>query len=380
MRVNALISRIFKEMIRDKRTLALMFIAPLFIMTLIFFLFQSNTNTKADLGVRGVDTSVVRDLDTDRIRLHHVGKEDPTMLIKDHDYAGILTQKGNKLTLLLANADQGKSALLKQGLQAATIKLKMQAAATTIKNQATALQKLASALQHSTRGTAQVAGSQPASTATHYRIATYYRYGSANSTYFDTLLPILIGFIVFFFVFLISGIALLRERTTGTLDRLLATPVRRGEIISGYLLGYGIFAVIQTILIVGYALFVFKIQILGSIAAIFLINLLLAITALSLGLLISTFANTEFQMLQFIPLVVVPQIFFTGLIPVNQMLGWLQPIARLMPLYYGADALTGIIAKGQSLSVLYPDVIALLGFFLLFLSLNLVTMRHYRQV
>ena len=156
--------------------------------------------------------------------------------------------------------------------------------------------------------------------------------------------------------------------------------MRRGEIISGYLLGYGIFAVIQTILIVGYALFVFKIQILGSIAAIFLINLLLAITALSLGLLISTFANTEFQMLQFIPLVVVPQIFFTGLIPVNQMLGWLQPVARLMPLYYGADALTGIIAKGQSLSVLYPDVIALLGFFLLFLSLNLVTMRHYRQV
>lgn len=379
MRVNALISRIFKEMIRDKRTLALMFIAPLFIMTLIFFLFQSNTNTKADLGMRGVDASVVRALDTDRIRLHHVSDEDPTTLIKHRDYAGILTQKGNKLTLLLANADQGKSAILKQGLQAATIKLKMQAAASAIKTQKAALQKLASALKQATHGAAQVSEVQPASTAT-YRIATHYRYGSANSTYFDTLLPILIGFIVFFFVFLISGIALLRERTTGTLDRLLATPVRRGEIIGGYLLGYGIFAVIQTILIVGYALIVFKIQILGSIAAIFLINLLLAITALSLGLLISTFANSEFQMLQFIPLVVIPQIFFTGLIPVNQMLGWLQPIAHLMPLYYGADALTGIIAKGQSLNVLYPDVIALLGFFLLFLALNLVTMRHYRQV
>lgn len=380
MRINALISRIFKEMIRDKRTLALMFIAPLFIMTLIFFLFQSNTNTKADLGVRGVDTSVVQALDTDRIRLHHVSNEDPTTLIKHHDYAGILTQKGDKLTLLLANADQGKSAILKQGLQAATIKLKMQAAASAIKAQKKALQKLASALKQATHGAAQVSGPQSPSTATNYQIATHYRYGSANSTYFDTLLPILIGFIVFFFVFLISGIALLRERTTGTLDRLLATPVRRGEIISGYLLGYGIFAVIQTVLIVGYALFVFKIQILGNIAAIFLINLLLAITALSLGLLISTFANSEFQMLQFIPLVVIPQIFFTGLIPVNQILGWLQPIAHLMPLYYGADALTGIIAKGQSLNVLYPDVIALLGFFLLFLALNLVTMRHYRQV
>ena len=161
---------------------------------------------------------------------------------------------------------------------------------------------------------------------------------------------------------------------------MLATPIRRGEIISGYLLGYGIFAVIQTVLIVGYALVVFKIQILGSIPAIFLINLLLALTALALGLLISTFANSEFQMLQFIPIIVIPQIFFTGLIPVNQMLGWLQPIAHLMPLYYGANALTGIITKGQSLAVLYPDVIALVGFFLLFLGLNLLTMRKYRQV
>ncbi|MFK5280893.1 ABC transporter permease, partial [Lacticaseibacillus paracasei] len=116
------------------------------------------------------------------------------------------------------------------------------------------------------------------------------------------------------------------------------------------------------------------------IPAIFLINLLLAFTALALGLLISTFANTEFQMLQFIPIVVIPQIFFTGLIPIDQMLGWLQPIAHVMPLYYGASALTGIIAKGQSLAVLYPDVLALFGFFLLFLGLNLLTMRKYRQV
>ena len=71
---------------------------------------------------------------------------------------------------------------------------------------------------------------------------------------------------------------------------------------------------------------------------------------------------------------------FRSLIPVNQMLGWLQPIAHLMPLYYGANALTGIITKGQSLAVLYPDVIALVGFFLLFLGLNLLTMHKYRQV
>lgn len=379
MRIEALMIRIFKEMLRDKRTLALMFIAPLFIMTLIFFLFQSNTTTKVDLAVHGVQTSLTKAMDTKHVRLHHVGTEKPTRLIKQHDYAGVLTQHGNQLTLTLANTDQGQSTLLKQTLQAATVKLRLKAAATSLKTQAIALNKLAGALQQATHGAAQVSIPQQ-SKQTNYRMTTHYRYGSAESTYFDTLLPILIGFIVFFFVFLISGIALLRERTTGTLYRLLATPIRRGEIISGYLLGYGIFAVIQTILIVGYALVVFKIQILGSIPAIFLINLLLALTALALGLLISTFANSEFQMLQFIPIIVIPQIFFTGLIPVNQMLGWLQPIAHLMPLYYGANALTGIITKGQSLAVLYPDVIALVGFFLLFLGLNLLTMRKYRQV
>ena len=379
MRTEALMIRIFKEMLRDKRTLALMFIAPLFIMTLIFFLFQSNTTTKVDLAVHGVQTSLTKAMDTKHLRLHHVGTEKPTRIIKQHDYAGVLTQHGNQLTLTLANTDQGQSTLLKQTLQAATVKLRLKAAATSLKTQAIALNKLADALQQATHGAVQVPiPQQPKQT--NYRMTTHYRYGSAESTYFDTLLPILIGFIVFFFVFLISGIALLRERTTGTLYRLLVTPIRRGEIISGYLLGYGIFAVIQTVLIVGYALVVFKIQILGSIPAIFLINLLLALTALALGLLISTFANSEFQMLQFIPIIVIPQIFFTGLIPVNQMLGWLQPIAHLMPLYYGANALTGIITKGQSLAVLYPDVIALVGFFLLFLGLNLLTMRKYRQV
>lgn len=93
--------------------------------------------------------------------------------------------------------------------------------------------------------------------------------------------PILIGFFVFFFVFLISGIALLRERTTGTLERLVATPIKRSEIVFGYLFGYGIFAVIQTIIVVFYAIKVLDIQLVGSIWNVLLINLLLALVALS---------------------------------------------------------------------------------------------------
>jgi ABC-2 type transport system permease protein len=186
--------------------------------------------------------------------------------------------------------------------------------------------------------------------------------------------------VVFFFVFLISGIALLRERTTGTLNRLLATPVKRGEIISGYLAGYGIFALIQTLLIVVFSIYAFKIQILGSVWNMFLINILLAIVALTMGLFISTFASSEFQMVQFIPVVVIPQIFFSGIIPISQMAGWLQPVAKIMPLYYGATAMSNVIEKGSNFTDIFGDVIALLIFFALFLVLNLVSMRRYRQV
>ncbi|OAU86555.1 ABC transporter permease, partial [Lacticaseibacillus rhamnosus] len=186
MRIEALMIRIFKEMLRDKRTLALMFIAPLFIMTLIFFLFQSNTTTKVDLAVHGVQTSLTKAMDTKHLRLHHVGTEKPTRIIKQHDYAGVLTQHGNQLTLTLANTDQGQSTLLKQTLQAATVKLRLKAAATSLKTQAIALNKLTDALQQATHGAVQVPiPQQPKQT--NYRMTTHYRYGSSESTYFDTL-------------------------------------------------------------------------------------------------------------------------------------------------------------------------------------------------
>nr|WP_313892772.1 ABC transporter permease [Psychrobacillus sp.] len=138
-------------------------------------------------------------------------------------------------------------------------------------------------------------------------IQTSYIYGSSKTTFFDQLSPILVGFFVFFFVFLISGIGLLRERTTGTLDRLMATPIQRRDIVFGYLIGYGLFAIIQTIIVVFYAVKVLGITLVGSLWNVILINLLLALVALLLGILLSAFANSELQMMQFIPIAIIPQ-------------------------------------------------------------------------
>lgn len=395
MRTLQMIKRVLTEMLRDKRTLALMFLAPLLILTLMYFLFQSNTDQTATLGVRSVDPVLIKAIKNSHVKLHTVSSSaSAKKIIREHDYAGMISQKSDKITLTLQNSDQSKSAILKQSLQKAQIKLKMAAARTAVKAQKMAIkaqQRVISQLQAALANVKTTPAGRPSnqkpllkaspkSDTTNYSVTTHYLYGSSHSTFFDTLLPIMIGFVVFFFVFLISGIALLRERTTGTLNRLLATPIKRGEIISGYLAGYGIFALIQTILIVGFTIFAFKMQILGSIWNILLINILLAFVALAMGLFISSFATSEFQMVQFIPVVVIPQIFFSGIIPIDQMANWLQPIARIMPLYYGASAMSNVIQKGVGFLTILPKLSILVGFAILFLILNLVSMRRYRQV
>lgn len=374
MRILAMFNRIVREMLRDKRTLGLMFGAPLLILTLIFFLFQNNQTNKATLAVQGIDAPLRQAMKSNHLTLKTVAENSkPTHVIRQQDSDGVLRQSGTQLTLTLANTDEGKSAMIVAALKQAQVKLKMQAAATTIKAQQKALMQMEAALKRAVPKPASVA-------ATSYTLKTHYLYSSADGTYFDTVLPIMMGFVVFLFVFLISGIALLRERTTGTLSRLLATPIKRSEVIIGYLLGYGVFGLIQTVLVVLFAINVFQLQVLGNVANVLLLNLALALVALTMGLFVSTFAASEFQMMQFIPIIAIPQIFFSGLIPVANMPNWLQIIAHVMPLYYGANGISDVIKKGSTLTQIGPNVLILLLFALIFLGANLLTMRRYRQV
>ena len=262
--------------------------------------------------------------------------------------------------------------------QATVSKLKTALAQTQASGNTAAVAKIQKQLKQATASAAAPTNSRAQTTT--YTTSSHYIYGSSDSTFFENFLPIFLGFFVFFFVFLISGVSLLNERTTGTLSRLLATPIRRSEIIMGYLIGYGGFAIIQTVLTVVFAIAVFKIHLVGSIWLVFLTNLLLALVALTLGIFISTFANSEFQMIQFIPLIVVPQIFFAGLIPVDGMASWLQAIAHIMPLYYGANALTDVVTKGASLGDIGVDLLILVGFMVVLTMLNIVGMKRYRKV
>ncbi|MFL6559057.1 MAG: ABC transporter permease [Bacillus sp. (in: firmicutes)] len=352
MRVFALVKRIFRQMFRDKRTLALLFVAPLLILTLMYFLFNGNT-IDPKLGVSGVESDLIaafKEADIKVLKYETVTNQ----TILDDDLDGLLQQDNGKIKLTLRNDDPTKAKALQMKV-----------------NQITAAQFQAQMMMQS-------AGKAP--TMAPKNIDINYVYGASDTVFFDVLSPILVGFFVFFFVFIISGIGLLRERTTGTLERLMSTPIRRWEIVVAYLIGYGIFAVIQTIIVVFYSIKVLDIVLVGSIWNVLLINLILALVALSLGILLSTFAASEFQMIQFIPIAVIPQIFFAGIFPLEGMANWLQVVAKVIPMYYAGDALKGVMYKGFSFSDISGDLLALVIFASIFLILNIFSLKKYRSL
>lgn len=351
MRIIALIKRICQQMFRDKRTLALLFVAPLLILTLMFFLFNGNT-VDPKLAVANIDNSIVKVLKDSKIKVIQYDKVTEKTVVTDN-LDGLLQMDNGKYKLTLKNNDPGA---------AKALQMKVNQAIATIA-QAKLMKQIAAPVSIPNKS-----------------VETQFIYGNKDTVFFDVLSPILVGFFVFFFVFIISGIGLLRERTTGTLERLLSTPIRRVEIVTAYLVGYGIFAVIQTIIVVFYSINVLDLVLVGSIWSVVVINLLLALVALSLGILLSTFAASEFQMMQFIPIAVIPQVFFAGIFPLEGMAGWLQAFAKIMPMYYAGDALKAVMYKGFSLGDIGGDILALVIFAAIFIVLNVFALKKYRTL
>jgi len=354
MRITALVRRIFQQMLRDKRTLALLFIAPLLILTLMYLVFNGE-NLDPTLGVENASDPLIEQFEEANILVEEFEKtSNIEEVIAEQDLDGYLKVEDDEWKLTLLNSDPN----LAQGLQ---MKIKQ------ITNK-----QLLSQLMMKSNLKLEMPLEDP--------LEIEYVYGDSDTEFFDVLSPILIGFFVFFFVFLISGIGLLKERTTGTLERLMATPIRRGEIITAYLIGFGVFAIVQTVVIVFYSINVLDMVLVGSIWNVILINLLLALVALSLGILLSSFASSEFQMVQFIPVAVVPQIFFSGILPLEGMSNWLQAIAKIMPLYYAADALKGVMYKGLGFAGIRGDLYALAVFAIIFIILNLFALKKYSKL
>lgn len=193
----------------------------------------------------------------------------------------------------------------------------------------------------------------------------------------DFIAPALLATMALLFSFLLTGISFLRERSQGTLERLMASPVSRLDIVVGYLLGFFIFALAQTTIIVLYTIYVLGVNFSGDLWQIFVFQIVVIAGAVNLGIFISTFARNEFQMVQFIPLIIVPQIFLAGVIwPVEQMPDYLQWLSAILPLTYAVDGLRDIMLNGKSLIDVGFDLVVLVVFTIVTSILAAVVLRR----
>lgn len=394
MKILAISKKVFLELLRDKRTLILLFMAPVFIMWLMNAAFSANTETNVSIAAVDVSDSIVKSLDD----VEHIKAKDykteskANESLKDEKVDAVLIFKDENIyQVTYTNTDPGKTNLSRQVI---TSTLKQAQIQDQIENLKKAQEASAQAVKkaQSQSGNLQAGDSNEAnidqaetveikgSQADDINLSEQYIYGDEDTTFFTKMTPILMGFFVFFFVFLISGMALLKERTTGTLDRLLATPVKRSDIVYGYMLAYSLIAALQTVVIVLSTIWLLDLEVLGNIGDVIIVNILFALVALAFGLLLSTLAKSEFQMMQFIPLIITPQLFISGIIPLDSMADWVQSIGKVLPLYYAGDALSKIVLNGTSIIHLGNDLLVLSFFLGILTILNIVGLKRYRKV
>ena len=323
-------------------------------------MFSASTTVNVKLATQDLPTGLVTKMD----ELDHVDVETYQDLdqakkaLADEKVDAVISYKDGEYQVDYANTDASKTTMTRQVLR------------TSIVNEGTdqLLSRVKQALP-------QLKLDEKAP-----EIKESYQYGDKNTGFFARMIPILIGFVVFFFVFLISGMALLKERTSGTLDRLLATPVKRSEIVYGYMLSYGIIAIFQTAVVVLAAIWLLDVEVVGSILNVIIVNVVLALVALAFGILLSTLAKSEFQMMQFIPLVIMPQLFFSGIIPLSSMGEWAPTVGKFLPLTYSGDAISQIILYGHNLGDILSNLGVLMIFLIILTILNIVGLRRYRKV
>ncbi|WP_206340060.1 ABC transporter permease [Blastococcus litoris] len=194
---------------------------------------------------------------------------------------------------------------------------------------------------------------------------------------FDRVGLTMLGILPFVVMFLVTSIAMLRERTSGTLERLLTTPLARLDLLLGYGLAFGLAAALQAGVTVTVATTVYDLEVAGSVWLVVLIAVVDAVLGVALGLLASAFARTEFQAVQFMPVIVLPQFFLCGLlIPVDQMAGWLQTISNLLPLTYAVEALQEVGRSAEATGTMWLDVAVVAGAALVALALAAATLRR----
>ena len=194
-----------------------------------------------------------------------------------------------------------------------------------------------------------------------------YLHGSKTWNSFDYLGPVFIG--IFIFVFITAGMSLVTERTGGTMERLLVSPIKSWQLVAGYCIGFGVVTIIQAGIVLWASIYLIHFPSEGNIALVILTTFSMALVSMTLGLLVSALARTAYQVIQLMILFVVPQVLLSGIFDLTNAPTWMKVLSVCFPIRHGADALRSIMLRGDgitsvsgSLGILWAFII---GFFIL---------------
>ena len=194
---------------------------------------------------------------------------------------------------------------------------------------------------------------------------------------FDRVGLIMLGVFPLVIMFLLTSVAMLRERTSGTLERLLTTPIGKVDILLGYGIAFAVAAAVQAAIASALAYVLLGLDTLGPAWLVGVIAVGNSVLGMALGLLVSAFANSEFQAVQFMPAVVLPQFLLCGLLqPRDQMAGWLQAISDVLPMSYAVQALTELGSHPDPTGVMWRDLGIIVGCVVVALLLGAATLRR----
>jgi len=345
-RLRAIIRRVVQEIRRDHRSLGLLFVAPILMTGLVTFIVR-------EAQAPAVEAVIVNEAGAPGAGVTDVLRS----ALQDMD--GTVTEAADEAAAraMVEDGDASIAIVLPAGLGTGS------AAITLVTN---GLDPSGDSAQV---GIVRQALMRAAAAASGTRLPTVSQvtvYGVPSDDPIAPFAPAIVAFLAYFFVYILTGVSFLRERTGGTLERLMATPVTRGEVVVGYILGFGLFATIQVAILMAWVLGTVHVPAIGPLPefsigmgvamagsplAAFVVVVLLALGAVSLGIFLSTFARTELQIMQFIPIVMTPQFLLSGvLFPVSSLPDVLQPFVGLMPVTFAVDGLRQIFVTGADLS------------------------------
>ncbi len=339
MKTRYIMKRIIRQTVNDKRSLGLILIVPVLLFTLIYFLL-GDSDYKPSIAENGMPQQLVEKIKEQEVSVITLELKEAKEAVKDKELDAVLYLENNEIVLYMESNDAVKSGVLQKAILNAMKELNPTSA-----------------------------------------MRTEFLHGSKEDNLFNSLGYIILGIISFFLIFILAGISFVRERTNQTMERLMVTPVKRWQVVLGYTLGFGIFAMLQSVILLSYVKWVLHMTMNGSILIAGLIMILLSMTAVCMGAFFSIFANNEFQIMQFIPVVVIPQIFFSGLISLDTLPFHLGALSKIMPVYYACNSLKGVLINGEAFSAeVLSGVYSLLIFIGVFFILNIMALKKYRRL